>query len=82
MNLDAIAKRIAHEESLPGRRATRIGLNTGSLQARSQAIHVRTLKTKMPLDVYSTALLLYRNMNIQSASVKPHPTLNSKWLRL
>jgi hypothetical protein len=83
VNLDAIAKWVAHKESLPRRRATVVSLDASSLQSRSQAVYVRTFKSKMPLDVCSTVLLVYRNMNIQSPSIKPHTASNSKrlWFR-
>jgi hypothetical protein len=42
---------------------------------------ILTLKTKMPLRVCATMLLLNRDMHVQSARVEPNATSNPKWLR-
>jgi hypothetical protein len=81
VNLYAIAKRVTHKETLPRRRASIIRLYTSRLQSGSQPIHVRALKTKMPLGVYSTTLLFHRNVHIQSAGIEPHAASNPKWFR-
>jgi hypothetical protein len=82
VNLDAIAKRVTHKESLPRCWATVICLNASSLQSRSQAIYVRTLKPKMPLGICAYSLLLNRNMNTKPAGIKPDTTANSQRLWL
>jgi hypothetical protein len=82
VNLDAIAKRVAHKETLPRCGSAIVNLHACSLQLGSQSIHVGTLNAEVPLGVRSKTLLLYREVNIKSTGIKPDAASNSKRLRL
>ncbi len=82
MNLDAIAKRVAHKETLPRCGAAIISLYSYSFQLGFQSIHIGTLNAEVPLGVRSKTLLLYRDVNIKSTGIKPDAASNSKRLRL
>jgi hypothetical protein len=78
VNLNAIAKRVTHEETLPWRRPAIVSFHAGRLQSGSQAIHVGALKTEMSLRVLPEALFLGRQMNIESTCVEPYAAANAK----
>ena len=76
VDLDAVAERVADEESFPRSRTTVFRRHTGGGQAGARAVHVRTFETEVPIRIRTTARLLYRDMNIQSAGSEPHAATN------
>jgi hypothetical protein len=82
MNLDPVAKRVAHEEAPPGCWASVLGVDTCLMQSGSERIHIGTLKAKMPLRVHSITLRLYRKVKLNSTCIKPHTTSDAQRLRL
>lgn len=82
VNLDAIAKRVAHKESLPRCGPAIVNLDACGLQPASQSIYVGALDAKVPLRVRGRALLLHREVNIKSSRVKPDAAPTTKRLRL
>jgi hypothetical protein len=82
VNLDAIAKRVAHKETLPRCGSAIVNLYACGLQFGPQPIYVCTLNAEVPLDIRSQTLLLYREVNVKPTRIKPDAASNSKRLRL
>jgi hypothetical protein len=74
MNLNPVAKGIAHEKPFPWRRTAILSLHARRLQPGAQAIHLRTFQTEMPVFIRRAAYLLDRHMHIPSPSIEPHAT--------